>query len=153
MAKSKYLDQPAKMDAIINEAPKTEEVSIDKMPLTNLSDYIRYNREARKLNKKLRICRYPIKPCPVELHPTEKVIFNRTDQPTNPLPVVKSDDMIDFKMTLVPGKTYDLPRYIVAHLAQKGTAVWKWFDNPDGSRETRVASKKPRFAIRTIYED
>jgi len=158
MAKSKYLEQPAKIDKIIKEAPKEEKAAIDQMPLDSLSDYIRYNREARKLNKQLKICRYPAKPCPVELHPTEKVVFNRKDQPTNPLPVFLSNDMIHFDRTkpkdqLVPGKTYDLPRCIIAYLSKKGNPNWQWFDNADGSRETRVASMDPRFALRTIYED
>jgi len=153
MAKSKYLEQPAKIDKIIEAAPKEEKLAIEDMPLETLTDYIRYNREARKQNHKLKICRYPIKPCPIELHPTEKIVFNRKDQPTNPLPVMLSNDMIDFNMTLIPGKTYDLPRCIVAYLAKKGTPNWQWYDNADGSRETRVASMDPRFALRTIYED
>ena len=152
MAKSKYLEQPAKIDEIIKEAPK-EEVPIEKMPLTSLSEYIRYNREARKLNKKLGICRYPCLPCPLELHPKETIVFNRKDQPTNPLPVMLSNDMIDFKMTLIPGKTYELPRCVIAYLSKKGTPNWQWYDNADGSRETRVSSMDPRFALRTIYED
>jgi len=153
MAKSKYLDQPAKIEDIIKEAPKKEALSIDKMPLTSLTEYIRYNKEARRLNKQLKIRRYAIKPCPVELHPTEKIVFSRNDQPTNALPVMLSNDLIDYKQTLIPGKTYDLPRCVVAYLASKGTPNWKWFDNADGSRETRVASMDPRFALRTIYED
>jgi len=153
MAKSKYLEQPAKIEKIIAAAPKVEKLSIEDMPLENISDYVRYNREARKLNKELKICRYEIKPCPVELHPTEKIVFNRKDQPTNPLPVLLSNEMIDFSMTLIPGKTYDLPRCVIAYLAKKGTPNWQWYDNADGSRETRVASMDPRFALRTIYED
>ena len=167
MAKSKYLEQPAKedleaktIDKIIEEAPKKEkeEIAIEDMPLNSLSDYVRYNRRARELNKKLKICRYPAKPCPIELHPKETIVFSRNDQPTNPLPIYLSNDIIHFDRTkpkdqLVPGKTYELPRCIVQYLADKGTSDWKWFDNADGSRETRVASKKPRFALRTIYKD
>ena len=162
MAKSKYLEQPAKedlgaktIDKIIDEAPKKpkEEIAIEDMPLNNITDYVRYNRKARELNKKLKICRYPAKPCPIELHPKETIVFNRKDQPSNPLPVMLSNDVIDFKMTLIPGKTYELPRCIIAYLASKGRPDWKWFDNPDGSRETRKASMDPRFALRTIYKD
>ena len=153
MAKSKYLEQPAKIEKIIAAAPKVEKLSIEDMPLENISDYVRYNREARKLNKELKICRYEIKPCPVELHPTEKIVFNRKDQPTNKITVTLSNDMIDFKKELIPGKTYDLPRCIVSYLSKKGTPIWRWFDNPDGSKETRISSIDPRFALRTIYED
>ena len=64
--------------------------------------------------------------------------------------------MIHFDRTaprdrLMPGKTYDLPRCIIDHLAKKGTPLWKWFDNPDGSKETRKAGVTPRFALRTVY--
>jgi len=172
MAKKRYLEQPAKsvtleahveptvlIDKMLKEAPKIEKVAIEDMPLNSLSDYIRYNREARKLNHELakkmvkKVATYEIKPCPVELHPTEKIVFNRKDQPSNPLHLMLSNDMIDFKMTLIPGKTYDLPRCVIAYLAKKGTPIWQWFDNADGSRETRIASMDPRFALRTIYED
>ena len=136
---------------LVSEMVKPEKpISIEDMPLNSLPDYMMYNAEARKLNKKLRINRYPIKQCPVELHPTDRVEFGRNDQPNNPLPVYLSNDMIDFKMTLYPGKIYDLPRCVVDHIAKKGLPVWKWFNNPDGSKETRVASTTPRFALRTI---
>ena len=137
------------MDKAINATPGP--IDIDKMEFNTIGDYVKYNKEARRLNKLYRICRYPIKPCPIELHPKERIVFGRNDQPTNPLPVYKSDDMIDFKMTLEPGKTYDLPVYIVDYLSKKGTPVWKWKSNTDGSRETFVDHYAPRFAIRTVY--
>lgn len=154
MANKKYLEQPAKIDKIINEAPKADkEVPIEKMPLNNLTDYVRYNRKARQLNKELGVCKYPIKQCPVELHPKETIVFSRKDQPQNPLPVYLSNELIEFKQTLIPGKTYELPRCVIAYLAEKGTPIWEWFENPDGSRETRISSMDPRFALRTIYKD
>lgn len=169
MAK-RYLEQPAKklaakveleeIDKVIEtaKAKPPEQVAIENMPLNSLSDYVRYNREARALNKKLRICRYPAKPCPIELHPKETIVFNRKDQPSNPLPVLLSNDIIHFDRTklkdqLVPGKTYELPRCVIAYLAKKGRPEWRWFDNPDGSRETRKTSMDPRFALRTVYKD
>lgn len=126
-------------------------LEIESMPLNSLGDYMRYNAEARRLNKKLKLCRYPIKQCPVELHPKERVTFTRNDQPTNPLPVYLSDDMIHFEMTLKPGQTYELPRYVVDYLCKKGVPEWAWYDNTDGSKETRIKSYAPRFALRTIY--
>lgn len=147
MVKTKK-EEDKSIDALIAAVP--EPLPIDQMPLETLEDYMAYNREARKLNKKLKICRYPIKPCPIELHPKERIVFGRNDQPNNPLPVYKSDDMIDFNMKLYPGKTYDLPRYIVDYLMKKGTAEWKWRDNPDGSRETIISHYKPRFSIRSV---
>ncbi len=144
-------------DEIVNSMVKKEDpVTIEEMPLTSLGDYMRYNDEARKMNKKLRILRYPIKQCPVDLHPMERIVFGRNDQPTNPLPVFLSNDMIHFDRSaprdrLIPGKTYDLPRCVVEYLASKGTPVWAWFENADGSRETRMVSKTSRFSLRTIY--
>jgi len=151
-------DEQKASDVIAAMIPKTEPVDIEDMPLNSLGDYMRYNKRARELNKKLKLNRYPIKPCPVELHPMERVVFGRNDQPTNPLPVFVSDHMIHFDRTsprdrLMPGHTYDLPRYIVEYLSKKGTPVWKWYDNPDGSRETRKESVTPRFSLRTIYKD
>jgi len=131
---------------------KPMEVDVASLPLETLADYIRYNAEARKANKRLKICRYPIKPCPIDLHPKEKVVFRRNDQPSNPLNVHKSDDMIDFHMTLTPGRTYSLPRYIIDYLSRKGTPVWKWFEKADGSKETHVDHHQPRFSLTPVYD-
>ena len=152
-AQKKVTESPVEntMDAALSSIPAP--LSIEEMPLDTYADYKAYNREARKLNKKLRICRYPIKQCPIELHPTERVVFGRVDQPSNYAPVYLSNDEIEFKQKLYPGKTYDLPRCVVDFLAEKGTPVWKWFDNADGSKETRVSHKEPRFALRTVYQD
>ena len=138
------------MDEVIQKEEE-KKLSIEEMPLNSLGDYLRYNAEARKLNKRLKLLRYPIKQCPIDLHPKERIVFGRNDQPSNPLPVYLSNEMIDFKMTLIPGKTYALPRCVVEYLSQKGTPVWKWYDKPDGSRETGISHKEPRFALRTIY--
>jgi hypothetical protein len=139
------------IDKMIDDAPAALD-EISSMPLNSLEDYIAYNKAAAKANKKYKICRYPIKPCPIELHPKEKVIFSRNDQPRNPLAVYKSDDMIDFKMELIPGKTYELPRYIIEYLAQKGTAVWTPVKNNDGTVDTKKTGMTPRFSVRTVYE-
>ena len=140
------------MDEVIKEntAKKTP---LDEMPLKTLGDYVRYNREARRLNKQLGICRHPVKQCPLELHPTDRVVFNRNDQPHNPLPVYLSNELIEFKKTLIPGESYDLPRVVIEYLSKKGTPIWKWFEKPNGSKETRKASMVPRFALRTIYQE
>jgi hypothetical protein len=158
MAKLRKADEEQAKDVIKSMVAKPEEVDIEDMPLNTLADYMRYNRRARELNKKLKILRYPIKQCPVELHPHERVVFTRNDQPTNPLPVFLSNDMIHFDRTkkndqLRPGQAYDLPRCIIQHLAGKGVPQWKWYDNADGSKETRKAGVSPRFALRTVYAD
>lgn len=145
--------QPDMMDDVIASTMNEEQMDINKMPLNSLGDYMRYNHAARALNKKLKILRYPVKQCPVEMHPKERIIFGRKDQPLNPLPVYLSNEMIEFKIKLIPGKQYDLPRCVVEYLASKGTPLWKWFENPDGSRETRVAAMEPRFALRTVYQE
>lgn len=147
--------QPTARDSF-QEALKTaesEKVPIEDMPLTSLREYRLYNEEARRLNKKLKVCRYPILQCPVDLHPHQRVIFGRNDQPSNPLPVFLSNHLIHYDETLVPGQTYDLPECIINHLAEKGNPVWKWFDLPDGGKETRISHKEPRFQLRTIYQE
>lgn len=151
MKKHDHVAQPVTMDEVIKNV-ESEKVAIEDMPLNTIRDYRLYNEEARRLNKKLRICRYTIKQCPEELHPKQRVVFRRNDQPENPLPVFLSDDRIHFEKTLVPGRTYDLPECIVDHLANKGDPIWAWVDLPNGERETRVVSKKPRFSLMTIYQ-
>lgn len=135
-----------------SNAEEKKELAMEDMPLNSLADYLNYNKRAREINKRLRVLRHPIKQCPIELHPKQRVAFNRKDQPRNPLPVLLSNEMIEYKETLVPGKIYDLPLCVIDYLSQKGTAVWEWFDNPDGSRETRKAGMDPRFALRTVYQ-
>lgn len=158
MAKTTKTQEKHAEEMAASMIDKPEEINIEDMPLNTLADYMRYNRKAREINKKLKLLRYPIKQCPAELHPHDRVVFTRNDQPTNPLPVFLSDDMIHYDRTapkdqLRPGQSYDLPRCVIKHLADKGTPVWKWFDNPDGSKETRRAGFTPRFALRTIYAD
>src|SRR3972149_5368911 len=114
------MGRPAKteiMDKAISEAKQ----SIDEMPLESIRDYRLYNEEAARLNKKLKLCRYPYKQCPIELHPTTRVVFGRVDQPGNPLKVYVSNNFIPFDQTLVPGQTYDLPQCIISYLSEKGT--------------------------------
>ncbi len=143
--------QESEMNLMIAEAPKPQ--AIDKMPLTTYEEHLAYNRVARKENKRLRICRYPCKPCPVDLHPKDRIVFGRTDQPLNALPVHLSNHLIHFKQILYPGKTYDLPRVIINYLAEKGVPIWKWYKNADGSDETRVSHLDPRFTLRTVYAE
>jgi len=156
MGKHDHVANSTGNTAVLDEALKQTEavkMPIEDMPLTSLREYRLYNEEARKLNKKLKICRYPIKQCPVELHPKQRVVFGRNDQPSNPLPVFVSNHLIHYDETLIPGKSYDLPECIINHLSEKGTPVWKWFDSPDGSKETRISHKEPRFQIRTVYQE
>ena len=143
-------DEPlekALTDAEINK------VTIEEMPLETLRDYRIYNDEARKLNKKLRLCRYPIKQCPVELHPKQRVKFGNNDKSMNPVPVFVSNHFIHYDEKLIPGKTYDIPECIVHYLSEKGYPVWNWVNLPDGSKETRMVSKQPRFSLTTVYQE
>ena len=139
------------IETIIDRAPKP--TAIDEMPLTNYEEYKKYNAAARKENRRLRVCRYPCRPCPVPLHPTERIVFGRSDQPMNAIPVYLSNHLIDFKKTLYPGKAYDLPRVVINYLAEKGTAQWEVYEKADGSSDTRIASIDPRFTLRTIYQE
>ena len=144
MAKNKNI-----IEEVMEKVP--EKLAIDDMPLNSYSDYIRYNREARAMNKKLRIARYPIKPCPIDLHPKEKIVFGRVDQPENMCQVKLSNDLIDFEAKLYPGKEYELPRCVVEFISSRGTDKWEWKTHPDGSKETYKVGKIPRFALRTVY--
>lgn len=139
-----------KMDEALEKAAP-EKLPIEEMPLDSIRDYRLYNEEARKLNKKLRVCRYPIKQCPVELHPKQRITFSRNDQPSNPLPVYVSNQYIHFEQTLVPGQTYDLPECIVHYLAEKGNPQYAWVEGKDGAKETVMTHKEPRFALRTAF--
>lgn len=130
-----------------------EKVSIEDMPLNSIRDYRLYNEAVRKENKKLGVCRYKIKPCPIELHPKQKVKFQRNDQPSNPLKVYVSNDIIHFDQTLTPGKTYELPEYIVHYLSSKGNPVWRWYDLPNGERETGISHYSPRFSLNLAYSE
>ena len=151
MIVKKEVVEETKIDKILEDAPK--KVAIEDMPLNSLGDYLRYNKEARALNKKLRICRYPIKQCPEELHPQETIILSNTNKNIMPVSVFLSNEMIHFDKKLIPGKQYTLPRCIVEHLAEKGTANWQRVTKSDGSVDVAITSKTPRFAIRTIYKD
>lgn len=144
----------AKQD-IMDKALETakEQIAIEEMPLTSIRDYRLYNEAALAANKKARKCIYPIKPCPIELHPKQRIIFNRNDQPSNPLKVFLSDSKIHFDETLYPGKTYDLPEYVIHYLSEKANPIWGWVDLPNGERETRVVNKEHRFQLRTIYQE
>lgn len=145
--------EPSKMDKALEEKAKEAKLDIHDMPLNSLGDYLKYNAEARKLNKRLGMCRYPIKQCPEELHPKERIVFGRNDQPSNPLTVYLSNELIDYKRKLIPGQTYDIPRCVVEYLSKKGTPVWKWYETGNGAKETRISHKEPRFALRTVYAD
>ena len=135
------------------EEVKKEEIPMEEMPLETLRDYRLYNERARKINKKHRKLLYPLKQCPEELHPHQRIVFNRNDQPTNPLPVYISNHLIEFKKTLIPGEVYDLPECVIHHLSTRGYPVWDWVEGKNGARETKVVSTTPRFALRTVYSE
>lgn len=155
MARRKDVEEAdtAVMDKEISQIQENK-VAIEDMPLESLRDYRLYNEEARKLNKKLRTCRYPIKQCPVELHPKQRIKFANNDKTLNPVPVYLSNHLIHFDEKLVPGKIYDLPECIVHYLSEKGYPVWDWVTiGSNGERETRVVGKQPRFSLTTVYSE
>ena len=129
------------------------ETPIEFLPLECYADYKEFNRRARLENKRAKRCVYLIKPCPEHLHPKQRVVFARTDQPKNALPVKCATDMIDYQKTLYPGKVYDLPVVVLKFLAEKGVPVWDWFENADGSKETRIDHYESRFALRNVYDE
>jgi hypothetical protein len=129
-----------------------EKLPIEDMPLETLRDYRLYNDEARKANKKLRICRYPIKQCPVDLHPKQRVKIDTTNGDRNPIPVFLSNHLIHYDEKLQPGKIYDIPECVLSYLSEKGNPIWGWVTLKDGSKETRQIDKTPRFSLTTVYE-
>lgn len=140
-----------RLDQTLEES-QVERLPIEDMPLESLEDYLAYNAEARKLNKKLKLCRYPIQQCPEELHRKVRVIIQRSDGHSNlsEIPVLLSNEKIHFSERLKCGKEYDLPECVVDFLSEKGYPVWDWVTKSDGSKETRQVNMNPRFSIRTI---
>ncbi len=136
----------------LNETVK-EKIEIEDMPLNTIRDYRLYNEAVIKENKRLKIRRYEVKPCPEELHPTERIVFRSNDQPHNPQKVFLSNSQIHYDRTLIPGQIYDLPQCVVHHLSTRENPEWAWFENADGSRETRVKSKAPRFSLTPVYQE
>ena len=161
-AKPETLAQPEtvieKVLTTVSEEPK--KVRMEDMPLSSLGDYMRYNKraseenkKAKKADKKLKEAPYPLLQCPQELHPKETVIIGRKDQPTTPIPVHLSDNMIHFVEKVKVGVKVTLPRCVVEHIASKGTNQWGWVTLADGTKETRVVGSEPRFTVRTVYGD
>jgi hypothetical protein len=140
------------MDSSINEA-MNDRLPIEDMPLETLRDYLKYNEEARKINKKLRICKYPIKQCPKELHPTQRIRFANNDKSTNPVKVHLSNHLIHYDELLVPGNTYEVPEVIANYLAEKGYPVWDYKEGKNGERETYMVTKTPRFSVTTVMKE
>lgn len=155
MAKHTHVAQKVEEDVLEASLKQieSEKLPIEEMPLASIRDYRLYNDEARKINKKLKLCRYPIKQCPLELHPKQRVKFGNNDQSMNPVPVFVSNHLIHFDEKLQPGKVYDLPECIVSYLSDKGYPVWDWVTLSDGSKETRMTGKKPRFSLTTVYQE
>ncbi len=133
------------------KAAEAETLPIEDMPLNSLRDYRLYNEAARKANKKLGVCRYKIQQCPIELHPKQRIKFGNNDKSLHPVPVYLSNELIHFNEKLTPGKVYDLPECIVHYLSEKGYPVWDWVNLADGSKETRMVGKRPRFSLTTVY--
>ena len=154
MAKHMHVANPVdeSIESTLKSA-ESEKLPIEDMPLETIRDYRLYNDEARKLNKKLKICRYKIKQCPVELHPKQRIRFGNNDKSMNPVPVFVSNHLIHYDEKLTPGKVYDVPECIVHYLAEKGYPVWEWVTLKDGSRETRQTGKQPRFSVTTVYQE
>lgn len=132
---------------------ENDKLPIEDMPLNTFRDYRLYNEEARKANKRLKMCRYPIKQCPVELHPHSRVKFGNNDKSMHPVKVFLSNHLIHFDESLTPGKEYDLPECVIHHLSEKGYPQWAMVKNPDGSTDTRIVGKAPRFSLTTVWNE
>lgn len=131
--------------------------NLEEMPLETLEDYRARNAVARKLNKEAKSYLHRIIPCPVEKHPTQRVIITFTNSSMEAdLPVKFSNADIDYYKKLRPNTKYDLPLVVIEHLSQRGSDVYDWKDSttPDvhegTKKETKVIGKNPRFAIRSV---
>ena len=155
MARHKQVENKVESNVMDVELKKAEDLKlpIEDMPLECLRDYRLYNEEARKLNKKLRICRYPIKQCPVELHPHQRIKFGNNDKSVHPVNIFVSNHLIHYDEKFTPGKIYDVPECIISYLSEKGYPVWGWVNLADGSKETRITGKSNRFSITPIYSE
>ncbi len=140
------------MDSALREVEEGK-LRIEDMPLETIRDYRLYNEEARRENKKLKLVRYPIKQCPIELHPKQRVKVDTTNGSRHPIPVFISNHNIHFDEKLVPGRIYDLPECIVDYLTTKGNPVWGWVNLPDGSKETRQIDRTPRFTLVSVRQE
>lgn len=139
-------------DSIFDQIPLPKVESIDEMPLETLRDYRLYNDEARKLNKKLKLCRYQIKQCPTDLHPKQKVKLENNDQTTHPIKVFLSNHLIHFDEELDPGKVHELPECVITYLSEKGYPIYERIEKPDGSKNTIQVGKKARFSVTSVWE-
>ena len=141
------------LDEVKKANVAAQEVDINDLPLKTLGDYSRYNSRARAANKRLKVLRHPIKQCPEELHPKQRIVLTRVDGSQNPLPVYVSNALIHYDHKMVPGTPYDVPLCIVDYLSQKATPIWKRVTLKDGSQDTVKSGEHPRFAIRTLYSE
>ena len=146
------MKQKSLMDTNLDKA-KEENHSIEEMPLTSFREYRLYNKEARRINHAALKLKYKIKQCPIELHPSQRIHFNRNDQPTNMLPVYLSEEDIHYDEKWIPGKTYTVPELVINYVASKGTPIYDWVDKADGSRETDEVAKNNRFSLRTVFNE
>lgn len=146
-------EQHKTLEEEIRARNKIEHEDISTWPLENMRDYIKYNEKARELNHKLGLLRYPIKPCPAELHPQETVVLSWTDGRTGDIPICKSDHMIDFDVKVTPGKIVKLPRYIVNYLQTKSVDKYERVKKDNGEEETIKTGEAPRITVRTIYDE
>ena len=128
-----------------------EKLPIEDMPLNNIRDYRLYNEEARRLNKKLKVLRYPIKQCPEELHPKQKAIFSRNDGSANPIPCHLSNEHIHYHKTFELGQVYEVPECVIHQINEKGYNHYKKIVEASGKTKTVFSHKEPRFSVRTIF--
>lgn len=49
------------------------------------------------------------------------------------------------------GGTYEVPRFIARHVESRGTPLYKWTPDGQGSMDKTPAGKKARFQMREVY--
>ena len=57
----------------------------------------------------------------------------------------------NFSFNFFPGGKYRLPRFIVNHLNNCGTPIYKWQPDGSGKIQKTFTHKKRRFTLREVY--
>jgi hypothetical protein len=147
--KLERMDQPKQLDKAIVNVQVEDVLDLSTLPLNTVEDYRKYNEEARKQKK-------PIKFCPNEFYPMEKIKFRRVDNQKGSSTKIRFRSgkyLIDFHAEIEDGAVVSLPRPVVEYLNTRQVDKYKQIKRPDGSSETVYSHSDPRFSCQPVYEE
>lgn len=142
------MDEPKLLDKAIVNVEVRDQIDLSTLPLETVDDYRNYNTEARKQKK-------PIKFCPPELYPMQKVKFRRVDNQkgsTTKIRFRSGKYLLDFKEEIPDGAELYLPTPVIDYINTRQVDKFKQIKHPDGSFETVFSHSEPRFTCQPIYE-